>query len=453
MRTFLTAFTFILILAGCSNQSFTFKPFYKGHLNDWLNSQLNEAIIQDGFSPPVASRIYAYLNIGMYECYALADPKMKSLDGLLNQFRLKSPEIDESLYCPEYAAFETYIAIARHLVYRDFIVDTMYLRGINGFEQTLSEAALAYSKMVGDSISSQIIAYSRTDNYGKTRSYPLYNIQNTPHTWVPTPPMYGTAIEPFWGEIRPFVVSAVSEWLAPAPLPFDSNPKSDFYREAKEVYQFGIQLNDSLREIALRWDGDPMPPYRLKHINVIKRQLNPVGHWLGISSVIAADQKLSEKVHLQADLKISLSCADAMIVCWYNKFYYNLLRPHTYINRYIDEFWDPLLATPLFPEYPSGHSVLSGAASAAAIAEYGDVAFTDRTGVDFGFAERYFSSISAAAQECAESRIYGGVHYRSAVAEGVKLGTKLSSYHSMRIQLVEQDKKTAWFTIEPFSIL
>jgi hypothetical protein len=135
----------------------------------------------------------------------------------------------------------------------------MYQRGMPGFEKALTEAQRRHSKAVADSISAQIIAYTRTDNYGKTRSYPLYGLKNTPQSWVPTPPMYGTAIEPFWGEIRPFVISSSANWLAPAPLPFDSNPQSGFFREAREVYDFGVNLNDSLKEIALRWDGDPMP--------------------------------------------------------------------------------------------------------------------------------------------------------------------------------------------------
>ncbi len=446
MRIYTLLFLLILGVSACrQEQNQDYMPFYSGHLSDYMNRQLNEAIIQDGFSPPVASRIYAYLNIGIYECFALSDKELQSLSGQLNGFAPSLPKaVDMDLYNPQFAAFQAYTTIARHLVYRDFIVDTLYNRGLQGFKNTLSEKQLSYSGIIGDSIAAQVISYTSTDHYSMTRSYPLYELKREAATWIPTPPMYGTAIEPYWGEIRPFVIDSPSNWLAPQPLPFDSNPSSAFYKESKEVYDFGKMLTDSLRDIALRWDGDPMPPYRLKHINVIKRQLNPVGHWLAISSIIASERKLTEKEHLLADVRIALGCADAMIVCWYNKFHYNLLRPHTYINRYIDESWDPLLTTPLFPEYPSGHSVLSGAASVAVITQYGDVSFTDSSGREFGFAPKYFSSITNAASDCAMSRVYGGVHYRQAVEVGVRIGSRLAAYHESRLKLKKPDRKTAW---------
>ena len=109
------------------------------------------------------------------------------------------------------------------------------------------------------------------------------------------------------------------------------------------------------------------------------------------------------------------------------------MRPETYINKYIDENWLPLLQTPPFPEYTSGHSVISNAASVALTKLFGDnYAFTDSTETEFGMPVRSFKSFDDVAAEASVSRIYGGIHYRPAVEVGAKQGKllgELGQYH------------------------
>jgi membrane-associated phospholipid phosphatase len=115
--------------------------------------------------------------------------------------------------------------------------------------------------------------------------------------------------------------------------------------------------------------------------------------------------------------------ADAFIGCWHTKYTYNLLRPVTYIKRHIDPNWDALLTTPPFPEYPSGHSTLSGAAAVILSAMFGEsFAFEDRTKLDDGMSVRSYPSFWAAAQEAGISRLYGGIHYRTAIVQGLEQG-------------------------------
>jgi hypothetical protein len=132
----------------------------------------------------------------------------------------------------------------------------------------------------------------------------------------------------------------------------------------------------------------------------------------------------------------ALALADGFISCWDEKFRSNVVRPESYINAYIDEAWTPVLQTPPFPEYTSGHSVISTAAAEVLTTHFGDgFAFTDSAEAAYGLGVREFKSFREAASEAALSRIYGGIHYRRAVEEGVKQGRAVGQHVSRRVQL------------------
>jgi hypothetical protein len=124
--------------------------------------------------------------------------------------------------------------------------------------------------------------------------------------------------------------------------------------------------------------------------------------------------------------KTGIAMHDAVLICWRSKYWYNVIRPITYINEYIDPSWTPLIVTPPHPEYPSGHSVITGSFMQVMTALFGNsYSFTDNTyGTQFGGARTY-SSFNAAADECAQSRFYGGIHYQNAIQEGLRVGRKL----------------------------
>ena len=108
---------------------------------------------------------------------------------------------------------------------------------------------------------------------------------------------------------------------------------------------------------------------------------------------------------------------------------HDLVRPITYIRRSIDPKWEPLLNTPPFPEYPSGHSMQSAAAAAVLTSAFGDdFAFEDTTRHGDGLKPRSFASFKAAAEEAAISRLYGGIHFRSAIVDGLAQGRCIGEY-------------------------
>jgi membrane-associated phospholipid phosphatase len=178
-----------------------------------------------------------------------------------------------------------------------------------------------------------------------------------------------------------------------------------------EVYEVGRALTPDQRAIARFWSDDPM------------LSPTPPGHWIAIGRdlLIAEDADLDRWVDVMA--RLGIAQADAFIGCWEAKFRHDLLRPVTYIRRVIDNTWEPLLITPPFPEYPSGHSTQSGASAAVLTALYGEgVAFEDRTHVADGLPVRSYPGFWAAAEEAGLSRLYGGIHFRAAIEQGLDQG-------------------------------
>jgi hypothetical protein len=117
---------------------------------------------------------------------------------------------------------------------------------------------------------------------------------------------------------------------------------------------------------------------------------------------------------------------DAFISCWDEKYRSNRIRPETYINRYIDVNWKPLLQTPPFPEYTSGHSVMSTATAQVLTYLMGDqFSFTDDSEEMFEIRARSFTSFLQAAAEAAISRLYGGIHFRDSIENGQTQGKNI----------------------------
>jgi hypothetical protein len=240
-----------------------------------------------------------------------------------------------------------------------------------------------------------------------------YALTTGPAHWVPTSLISQQQLPllPKWGANRTFAMPSGKTCGLPAPPGYSEEKASPFYVEALEVRDTVMTLSPEQRAIARFWSDDPM------------LSPTPPGHWMSIALQILDQDKtdLEKSVDLLARLGISL--ADAFIGCWDAKFQYNLIRPVTYIRRVIDPRWEPLLITPPFPEYPSGHSTQSGAAATVLTRLFGeDFSFEDKTREGDGVKPRKFPSFWAAANEAGISRLYGGIHFRSAIEQGLQQG-------------------------------
>lgn len=389
--------------------------------------KLSEVIVHDIFSPPVASRIYAYPSIAMYEILAQDNSEYKAFAGQLSEMTaIPQPEGNIS---HELAALEAFIKVGTALIFSEDKMDAykaeLYKELSKGVKDSYFDASVAY----GDQVADHILAWADGDNYKQTRTFPKFTVTDDPTRWQPTPPGYMEAIEPHWTKIRPFVIDSADQFVPVRPTPFDMNEGSPFYKEVMEVYTVGNNLTEEQKEIASFWDCNPYVMNVTGHVMAATKKITPGGHWIGIVKIACQKEETAPMKTAEAYALTSIALADGFISCWDEKFRSNLIRPETLINKHIDEEWLPLLQTPPFPEYTSGHSVISNAAAVALTSIFGDnFAFDDDTEVKYGLPVRSFTSFIDASEEAAISRMYGGIHYMPAIANGVTQGRALGNF-------------------------
>lgn len=406
---------------------------------------ITDRMVHDIFSPPVASRVYAYTSIAAYEALVPFSDKYVSLAGQIEHFPAVPGPDREKEYCPELCAIEALFKVGRQLIFSEAQLDSVYEHIIKTYEKSgMPGEVFKRSMEYGQTVGEHVLKWASGDNYHQTRSFPKYTIRDDPAAWRPTPPAYFDAIEPHWTKIRPFTLDSSTQFVPPRPTPFSVDKNSQFYREALEVYETGKQLTDEQKEIASFWDCNPFAMQVHGHVMFGVKKISPGGHWINITRESCEKIKADFIASAEAYACVSIALADGFISCWDEKYRSVLVRPETYINRYIDENWVPLLQTPPFPEYTSGHSVISASAAVALTKLFGEnFAFVDSTEIEFGLPPRSFNSFLEAANEAGISRLYGGIHYRPAIENGQQQGLKVGEWVISHINTRKQPAAVA----------
>lgn len=437
----------VALVAGCSqpvNEEWRKEAENPDFLHRTIR-QVTNIIIHDIFSPPVASRIYGYTSVAAYEAAIQGNPNFKSLAGQLNGLEpTPAPEEGEE-YCFSLSAVEAAVRVGRALVFSEDKMDEFHSQVLAeyraiGMPEDVFERSIAY----GETVAKHILQWSSSDNYKQTRSFPKYTVDNDPATWKPTPPAYMDGVEPHWNKVRTFVLDSPAQFVPDPPLPFSTDTASPFFKEAHQVYTTGNGLTEEQKEIARFWDCNPFVMNVKGHVMFATKKISPGGHWLSITEHACKKTGKSAVETAEAYAMVSMALMDAFVSCWDEKYRSNLVRPETYINQYIDENWTPLLQTPPFPEYTSGHSMISSAAAVVLTDLFGDnFSFTDSTEVEFGMTARKFNSFKEAAQEAVVSRLYGGIHYWRACEVGATVGTNIGEFVLDRVRTREETLATA----------
>jgi hypothetical protein len=397
-------------------------------LRQWYRLSLALIRHTPTYSPPVASRALAYLGIAAYEAVASGSPDLGPLAGQLNGLE-PLPVRNQDLVYDD--------AVVLHAALASMVRSLFANTGPSG-QQAMSrlvqslgdrvatgQAAdvVARSTAFGEALAARIIAWSRSDGGAviENLGFPLtYALQPGSAHWVPTNAtsrLQQLPLLPEWGKNRPFAMPRTGVCPLPPPPQYSENKASEFYKQALEVRDVVEGLDTERRAIAGFWSDDPM------------LSPTPAGHWISILLQIADRERLSLERSVDALARLSIAMADSFIGCWEAKYRYDLLRPVTYIHRHIDPKWQPLLLTPPFPEYPSGHSVQSGAAATVLAQIFGDAfPFTDNTRERDGIMPRHFTGFWAAAREAGLSRLYGGIHFRAAIERGLEQGRCIGAY-------------------------
>lgn len=394
-------------------------------LDNWYRLTLELVRHTPTYSPPVASRAFAYIGVTAWEAVASLTPGTSSLAGQLNDLAAlpAAPEGARDAAALLHGALSPVVMqlFANTGPTGHRALDAMN-RAIGKKLAALEPAVLDRSMAHGQAIAAHILAWAATDGGAviENMGFPLtYALAKGPSHWVPTgaTAQQQLPLLPAWGGNRAFAMATGNACPLPAPFDYSEDPASPFHAEAKEVYDVTRSLTEEQQLIARYWSDDPM------------LTSTPPGHWISILLQIAERDALPLERRADALARLGVTLADAFIGCWHTKFEFDLLRPVTYIRRVIDPKWEPLLNTPPFPEYPSGHSTQSGAAATVLTALFGDgFAFTDATHVDDGLPERSFPDFHAAAQEAAISRLYGGIHFRAAIERGVEQGVCIGAH-------------------------
>jgi len=222
------------------------------------------------------------------------------------------------------------------------------------------------------------------------------------------------------------VMDSANMFPPPPPIPFSKDTGSAFYKMAIDVMNTGNSLDSTKKWIANFWDCNSFKLHVEGHAMFATKAMTPAGHWMEVIGTISKNNHADFYKTASAYTGASIGIYDAFFCCWYTKYKTDVIRPETYINRYIDQSWMSYLQTPPFPEYNSAHSTISAAAATVLAEIYNNnTAFRDSSERNWGWPDRTFKSTDEAALEVSMSRFYGGIHYRKSVTSAYDQGKKI----------------------------
>ena len=377
-----------------------------------------------GYTPPVAARAFGYTGIALYESTQVGSPDKLSLTGRINDLNLETT-IEEGLEYHWPTVANTTLAIMTKFFYSNASV-VNYSRILeletefnNQYSNDIADDVINRSITFANDLTEQIILWSTTDggyaaqfNNFPTEYEPLPGVE----FWKPTAPDQ-RALQPYWGSNRPFISLNVENSIPVDPPVYSTDVNSIYFTRALEVYEVVNNVTPEQRVIAEFWSDDP------------QTSATPPGHSISILNQLINDNDFDLLSSSEAFAKLAIGINDSFISCWKVKYTTNYPRPITVIKNQIDASWDTILETPPFPEYTSGHSVQSGALASILTSLFGDnYSFTDRTHenrTDIDGTPREYSSFFDMAEEAAESRLYGGIHFREGIDLGLEQGYQI----------------------------
>ncbi|GAA4332512.1 vanadium-dependent haloperoxidase [Flaviaesturariibacter amylovorans] len=433
----------LLLLAACSGNQRVTPPTASPLLYCATVKKLNDVVLYNNFPPMIAARNYAYAQIAAYECVAAGDARFRSLSGQIPHLpalpRPAAGPVDYPL-----AALLSFVKVGNSVTFPEGVLMDYYGELIDRARNDgLPQATIDRTVTWSDSVAAAVLRWSKKDNYAQTRTATRFHITSQEGRWTPTPPAYMQGLEPSWGAIRPLALDSAGQFAPPAPPPFNlKDTASEFYRQLREVRETVARLTPEQQHIAEFFDDNPFKLEVAGHVMYSKKKFSPAGHWMNIVGIAAEKAGADFSTTVAAYTATSIALFDGFIACWHSKYRYASIRPETVINKALDPEWRPYIQTPPFPSYISGHSVISAAAAETMTHFFGDrLRFTDTSLNEFGIKARTFASFRAAAQEASWSRLYGGIHFRSDLEEGNKVGTRIGAHLVQRLRFRKEEGK------------
>lgn len=415
-----------LFSGGCKNHPET----YALNNNDISHviTGMTGLMVHDVTNPPLAARFFSYACLAGYEVVSQNNTKFKSMHGILNGYpALQKPDSVKG-YSYQLSAVLAMLETAKKMQPSGKLLEEYENRFLDScLESGCSTETVEQSKKYAVAVSKKMLAYAKADGYNKLSNYPRYTPVSTAGSWFPTPPAYIAAIEPYFKKVRPFTLDTCTQFMPPPPVAFSTDKSSSFYKLM--LLNYTDDLSEEHRVIAAFWDCNPFAVQDNGHLLIGIKKISPGAHWLGITGIACSKAKKSFDESMQIFTAVSIGLMDAFICCWEEKYRSNRIRPETAIRKYINATWSPLIQTPPFPEYLSGHSTIS-ASSATILTHYfgNHFNYTDSVEVSYGLPPRSFNSFQDAAVEAGVSRFYGGIHFMDAIDNGRAQGLKVGEW-------------------------
>jgi len=417
------------LLLACNSEIDKENKLINHNILSECNYAIQTSIVQDMVPAPVGSRRYFYATVAAYESLqTFYSDSQVSLAGQYNGLTPAPKPDTTSKYCLDLVALSAHTYVAERLVYNADTIRVFRAQKLKEYEQLLSKQMFNNSIAFGDSVGSHIVAWSKKDSFAQFRGK-FYLSKNTNTKWQPTPPDFTDAIEPYWGRIRPAGIKNVKDFKYEQPEPYAKNKNSRFYAITKQVYDEVNKKDSASLATAWYWDDNPNASFHYGHATVNVLKISPAGHWLALFSTVAKQKKYNLIQSAEGMVRVAGTIFDAFITCWHIKYETEYIRPIDAVRQLIDSTWESPIQTPAFPEYPSGHTVVSSSAATILTHLFGEVSFTDDSEEPFGLGKRKFNSFREAANQACISRLYGGIHFIDAIEKGKPIGNAIGQYH------------------------
>jgi len=388
---------------------------------EWWKA-LSAFVKSERLTPPDVSRMFAYIGTTIYEAQICGSKEYTTLDGQLNGLKELPRPNKDSVYDWTTVTTTSIFYVQDAMVARYLTAGMKAMNGLRDAQiaeraKTIPADVMERSQKYGRELADAIVDWSGTDGYEQTR-YEFYKAptrEGHPELWAPVD-FNQIPLEPFWGTHRTFAIKDGSQFDIDLKFKYSDDSTSEMWKQAKEVYNTDKTLTEDQRNIALYWADDAGETF------------TPPGHWISMINgfVQTEDMKLDQAAEIFA--LTSIAMADACITVWHTKYRINFLRPKTYINEHFEKGWEPYVETPPFAGYTSGHSGFSGSASTILTELIGNKPFIDSSHVLIGLLPKQFTSFKEAAKEASESRMYGGIHFRCDIEDGLVEGNNIGDF-------------------------
>jgi hypothetical protein len=342
----------------------------------WLDLAL-DTLEREYTAPPQAARSLALLAVALHDSQVLV---------ALARARGHAASSDAALAV---AASRTLAHL--HPLRAELFVEAAHQARSSSFTQGRDSAALALGERLGALVAARLITHARHDGAEALAGSAQPAPTRAAGRWQPTPPDYWSPLLPGWGAVATLGVGSVEELLAPAPPAWDSPAMAAQRARFAETQR---RLTEHERALARHWAAGP-------------GTVTPAGMWFEIARALLVRDGLDDQQSAAVLATLGVAMHDAFIGCWLSKYRYMLARPIQWMQGQ-DPAWRPVIATPPFPAYPSGHACASGAAA--------------RVLAIFFPAEAY--RLNAQASEAAHSRVLAGLHWPIDSQAGLALGRR-----------------------------